>query len=47
MHGVNLDGQSYVKMGLLFALQQTNKEVGCVAHIGEMGCVAHKEEMGL
>jgi hypothetical protein len=39
MYGVSLDGQSYVTLGLLCDLQQTDKEMGCVAHIGEMGCV--------
>ena len=28
-------------MGLLCALQQTNKVVGCLARIGETGDVAH------
>jgi len=46
MYGVILDGQSYVRMCLLCALQQTNKEMGCEAHKGEMGCVAHMGEMG-
>ena len=52
---MSLDGRSYIRRGLLCALQQTNKmgrvahtgEMGCVTHKGEMGCVAHVGEMGL